>query len=73
MFKDLEAAESGFSGIAAHMGFGANLAQDGETVAGTATLVSGSYFAAFSGYRRPWGGCSARPTTRTSASILSRC
>ncbi len=44
MFKDLEAAESGFSGIAAHMAFGANLAQDGETVHGRGMLVSGSYF-----------------------------
>ena len=44
MFKDLEAAGSGFSGIAAHFGFGANLAQDGETVHGRGMLVSGSYF-----------------------------
>ncbi len=44
MFKDLEAAATGFSGIAAHMGFGANLAQDGETVHGAGMLVSGSYF-----------------------------
>ncbi len=44
MFKDLEAAESGFSGIAAHVAFGANLAQDGETVHGAGMLVSGSYF-----------------------------
>ncbi|MEJ2539124.1 MAG: ABC transporter permease [Gemmatimonadota bacterium] len=44
MFRDLEAGETGFSGIAAHRGFGANLALDGTTVSGTGVLVSGSYF-----------------------------
>ncbi len=44
MFRDLEAAPTGFSGIAAHVTFGANLARDGQTVSATGMLVSGSYF-----------------------------
>jgi predicted permease len=44
MFLDLQAAESGFSGIALHNEFGANVAVDGRTTAGGGMLVSGSYF-----------------------------
>lgn len=47
MFRDLQSsAEAGevFSGIAAHRNVSANLAFEGETVSGAATLVSGSYF-----------------------------
>lgn len=44
MFRDLEAASTGFAGIAAHVAFGANLARDGQTVSATGLLVSGSYF-----------------------------
>jgi predicted permease len=44
MFRDLETGETGFSGIAAHVGFGANLALDGNTISGDGLLVSGSYF-----------------------------
>jgi len=44
MFRDLEAAPTGFAGIAAHVAFGANLARDGQTVSATGLLVSGSYF-----------------------------
>ena len=44
MFKDLEKATSGFSGIAAHVLFGANIAYQGVTVNGDAMQVSGSYF-----------------------------
>ena len=44
MFRDLESAQSGFSGIAAHRGFGANLAHSSQTTRGQGTLVSGSYF-----------------------------
>jgi predicted permease len=44
MFKDLKAADTGFSGIAAHVAFGANLAFDGRTVSGSGVLVSGNYF-----------------------------
>jgi len=44
MFRDLEAAPTGFAGIAAHVTFGANLARDGQTVSATGLLVSGSYF-----------------------------
>ncbi|NKB88420.1 MAG: FtsX-like permease family protein [Acidobacteria bacterium] len=44
MFKDLESAETGFAGIAAHVLFGANLASDGRTVSGQGMMVSGGYF-----------------------------
>jgi putative ABC transport system permease protein len=44
MFRDLERAQTVFTGIAAHRLFDANLAFDGQTVNGQALLVSGSYF-----------------------------
>jgi len=44
MFRDLERAPSGFSAVAAHVGFGANLAFRGQTMNGEGILVSGSYF-----------------------------
>jgi predicted permease len=44
MFRDLERAQDVFSGVAAHVLFGANFAYDGETINGLGLLVSGSYF-----------------------------
>jgi len=44
MFRDLERAETGFSGVAAHRVFGANLAYEGQTISSQGMLVSGSYF-----------------------------
>ena len=47
MFRDLERAPAvrrALSGIAAHRGFGANLAYRGRTLNGEGVLVSGSYF-----------------------------
>ena len=44
MFRDLEAGETAFSGVAAHRLFGANIAYNGITLNGQAMLVSGSYF-----------------------------
>jgi predicted permease len=44
MFKDLEAAQTSLTGIAAHRLFGANLAHTLQTVSGRGVLVSGSYF-----------------------------
>ena len=44
MFRDLEAERTGFSGVAAHRAFGANVAYRGQTLNGDAMLVSGSYF-----------------------------
>ncbi len=44
MFRDLEKDQKGFTGLAAHRIFGANLASGGETVNGQAVEVSGSYF-----------------------------
>jgi hypothetical protein len=44
MFRDLEGALSGFSGVAAHRAFGANLAHSSQTTKGQGMLVSGSYF-----------------------------
>ena len=44
MFRDLEREQQVFTTIAAHRGFGANLAYQGQTMAGEGMLVSGSYF-----------------------------
>ncbi len=44
MFRDLERMQESFTGIAAHVNFGANLAQNGLTESGQGMLVSGSYF-----------------------------
>jgi predicted permease len=44
MFRDLEKAQTVFTGIAAHVGFGANLAARGQTENAEGLLVSGSYF-----------------------------
>jgi predicted permease len=44
MFRDLERAQTVFTGIAAHRLFGANLAYRGQTLNDEGMLVSGSYF-----------------------------
>jgi predicted permease len=44
MFRDLEQGQTVFTGLAAHVGFGANLAYRGHTMSGDGLLVSGSYF-----------------------------
>ena len=44
MFRDLEREQQVFTAVAAHVGFGANLAYQGQTLSGQGTLVSGSYF-----------------------------
>jgi predicted permease len=44
MFLDLQKANTGFSGIALHTEFGANVAYNGVTVNGDGLQVSGSYF-----------------------------
>jgi predicted permease len=44
IFRDLEAAEESFAGIAAHRPFWSSLATGEETFIGRGTLVSGSYF-----------------------------
>jgi predicted permease len=44
MFRDLEAENTGFSGIAGHRAFGANVAYKNQTLNGDAMYVSGSYF-----------------------------
>jgi hypothetical protein len=44
MFRDLEAQQSVFAGLAAHRTFDANLSYDGRSAAGAGVLVSGSYF-----------------------------
>jgi predicted permease len=44
MFRDLERAQTPFTGIAAHVAFGANLSARGQTENGDGLLVSGSYF-----------------------------
>jgi predicted permease len=44
MFRDLQKTQSVFTGIAAHVGFGANLAYEAQTSSSVGLLVSGSYF-----------------------------
>jgi len=44
MFRDLEKAQTVFTGIAAHEPFPANLAADNQTENGQVLLVSGNYF-----------------------------
>jgi len=44
MFRDLEKVQTPFTGIAAHLSFGANLSAKGQTQDGEGMLVSGSYF-----------------------------
>jgi putative ABC transport system permease protein len=44
MFRDLERAQSVFTGIAAHCLFGANVAARGQTLSGDGLFISGSYF-----------------------------
>jgi predicted permease len=44
MFRDLQKTQTVFTDIAAHVGFGANFAYEGQTSSGEGLLVSGSYF-----------------------------
>jgi len=44
MFRDLEGVQTVFTGIAAHVGFAANLAYGNETSSEQGMMVSGSYF-----------------------------
>src|SRR5437588_481363 len=44
MFRDLERVQTAFTGIAAHVSFGANLAARGQTESAQGLLVSGGYF-----------------------------
>ena len=44
MFRDLQKVQTVFTGIAAHVAFGANMSFDGQTMSGQGLLVSGNYF-----------------------------
>ncbi|MFI5235926.1 MAG: ABC transporter permease, partial [Gemmatimonadales bacterium] len=44
MFRDLEARQTVFTGLAAHVSFGANLSYQNAPLTGQGILVSGSYF-----------------------------
>ncbi|HEX5971520.1 MAG TPA: ABC transporter permease [Gemmatimonadaceae bacterium] len=44
MFRDLEKAQTPFTGIAAHRSFGTSLSYNNEPITGDGTMVSGSYF-----------------------------
>jgi putative ABC transport system permease protein len=44
MFRDLERSQTVFTGLAAHVGFGASLSFGGEPMTGSGMYVSGSYF-----------------------------
>ena len=66
MFRDLQKVQTVFTGIAAHVAFGANMAFDGQTMAGQGLLVSGNYFQVLRSSRRS-AGCSTRTTIASSA------
>ena len=55
MFRDLERAQTSFTGIAAHRNFGASLGYQGTTLGGEGLVVSGSYFPG------AWSDARARP------------
>ena len=44
MFRDLERAQTSFTGLAAHRNFGASLGYQGTSLSGEGLLVSGGYF-----------------------------
>ncbi|HET7696143.1 MAG TPA: ABC transporter permease [Vicinamibacterales bacterium] len=44
MFRDLQKVQTSFTGIAAHLLFGASLAFDGQTMNAEGLMVSGNYF-----------------------------
>ncbi|HYT68087.1 MAG TPA: ABC transporter permease [Vicinamibacterales bacterium] len=44
MFRDLQKVQTVFTGIAAHLLFGANLSYQGQTLNGQGLMVSGNYF-----------------------------
>src|SRR5687768_16051023 len=44
MFKDLEKAQTSFTGVAAQRNFGVSLGYQGTSLAGSGLAVSGSYF-----------------------------
>jgi putative ABC transport system permease protein len=44
MFRDIERLQTVFTGVAAHVSFGANIAYRGQTLNGQGMLASGSYF-----------------------------
>jgi len=44
MFRDLEKAQTSFTGIAAHRNFGGSLGYQGTSLSGDGVMVSGSYF-----------------------------
>ena len=44
MFRDLEAAQTSFTGIAAHRNFGGSIGYQGTSLGGDGLAVSGSYF-----------------------------
>lgn len=45
MLRDLQREQTVFTGIAAHRGFGASIAADGQAAGGDGLLVNGDYFA----------------------------
>ncbi|MBC8089095.1 MAG: ABC transporter permease, partial [Phycisphaerae bacterium] len=44
MFRDLEKQQKSFTGVAAHVGFGANISIRQQSLDGSGEMVSGSYF-----------------------------
>jgi hypothetical protein len=71
MFRDLEKAQTVFTGIAAHVSFGANVAAREQTSNNDGLLVSGGYFRC-SACSRQSGACSPPTTIARSASRTPR-
>ena len=72
MFRDLQKTQTVFTDIAAHVGFGANLASDAQTSSGEGLLVSAAIFRCWNCSRR-LDDCSIRMTTNSSASRALWC
>src|SRR4029077_9578163 len=67
MFRDLQQIQTVFTDIAAHAGFAANFAYDGQTSSSEGLFVFGSFFRCWSCSRRS-AACSTRMTTNSPAS-----
>src|SRR5215467_6465761 len=72
MLRDLQKANTSFSGIAGHFLLGVSVAMAGQTpISGRGLYVTGNYFS-WLGFARRSAGCSTPATTRRSAPAISR-
>ena len=72
MFRDLERAQTVFTGLAAHCLFGANVAARGQTLSGDGLFTSGSYFSTLQ-LNPPLGRLLGQTTTECRARRTWRC